>query len=96
MAQSLSAQSEYEQMFNTRHRGPGRPSDGDGEVLFPAGEEHPVLVKIAQRRAFAVVHQEQRDRLSGLYNAELRVLRRRGVEQVAQDSGIDLSPEPKE
>lgn len=90
---TLAKNSEYEQHFGTRHRGPGRPMGDDGEVLFPAADQHPVLVKVAQRRAFALVHEEQRDRLRSLYLAELAVLRRRGVEQVAMDSNIVLKDE---
>lgn len=88
----LSPKSEYEQTFQTRHRGPGRPAAmEDGSVLFPAQNEDPVLVKVAQRRAFAVVHEQQRERLHSLYLDELAVLKRRGVAEVAEDSGIDIS-----
>jgi hypothetical protein len=88
---TLSKASEYEQTFGTRHRGPGRPRVmEDGEVLFPSGDVHPVLVRVAQRRAYAVVHEENRERLHELYLSELAVLKRRGLTVVAEDSGVVL------
>lgn len=86
----LSNASIYEQMFKTRHRRVGRPSREDDDVLFPSGDAHPLLVRVAERRAFAVVHEEQRDRLRQVYGVELKVLSRRGVEEVARDAGITL------
>ena len=89
---SLSKASEYEQLFQTRHRRAGRPSRENGDdVLFPSGDVDPVLTRVAQRRAFAVVHEEQRARLTTVFHNELKVLKRRGVEQVAADAGIQLS-----
>ena len=89
----LSTASIYEQTFRTRHRGAGRPArDSAGEdILFSADGVHPVLVKVAQRRAFAVVHEEQRERLREVFGVELKVLKRRGVEEVARDAHIKLS-----
>lgn len=93
----LSPQSEYEQMFKTRHRRAGRPPadaatglDRNGGVLFEAGDTHPLLVKLAQRRAFAIVHEENRDRLAALFKAELRVLKRRDLAEVAEDAGVSV------
>lgn len=85
--QTLSKNSTYEQTFGTRHRGPGRPS---GEDVFPRSDVHPLLRKVAQRRAFAVVHENNKEELAELYSEELAVLKRRGVEQVAADLGIEL------
>jgi len=90
---TLSKASEYEQLFGTRHRGPGRPVGSDGEVLFPAVDVHPALSRLAARRAFAVVHEEQRDRLADLYAKELTVLKRRGLPQVAVDCNLRIDEE---
>lgn len=89
----LSSASEYEQMFRTRHRRSGRPVRADGETLFgSAGDVDPILRRVAERRAYAVVHEENRDRLKKIFLDELKVLRRRGVEEVARDAGIALPP----
>lgn len=94
----LSSASPYEQMFETRHRRVGRPSGSDrSESLFAVGGAvHPLLASVAKRRAHAVVLEEQRDRLAEVFGAELKVLKRRGVEQVASDVGVDLAPESEE
>lgn len=84
----LSEDSEYEQRFGTRHRGRGRPS-GVGPLMDGVGVD-PLLVRIAKNRAFAVVHDEQTDRLRALFTAELAVLRKRGVSRVAKDVGVEL------
>lgn len=93
----LSPQSEYEQMFKTRHRRAGRPPaaaasglDENRGVLFDGSDSDPILVRVAQRRSFAIVHEENRERLAQLFKAELKVLRRRGVAEVAADAGISL------
>lgn len=97
----LSSASTYEQMFRTRHRTAGRPRREDGEPLFgdlaagaagsaTGGAGAAVLRRIAERRAYAVVHEEQRARLREVFEAELKVLKRRGVEEVARDAGIRL------
>lgn len=87
----LSPKSIYEQMFGTRYRRPGRPNVADGEEpLFPLGTAHPLVARVAQRRAFAVVHEESRGRLAEVYRQELAVLRRRDVEDVAEDVGVSL------
>jgi hypothetical protein len=87
----LSNASIYEQMFKTRHRRAGRPiRDEDDGVLFPSTDAHPVLVRVAERRAFAVVHEENRDRLREVFRVELKVLSRRGIDEVAADAGISL------
>lgn len=87
---SLSKASPYEMTFNTRHRSVGRPA-GDVEPLFSVGGMvDPVIAMIAKRRAYAVVHQEQRDRLAEVFDAELKVLKRRGLETVAEDAGVKL------
>ena len=86
----LSAASPYEQLFKTRHRGRGRP-DGSVEPVFVAEGVDPVLIAVARRRAYAVVHEEQRDRMREVFRAELRVLKGRGVEVVARDAGITRS-----
>lgn len=83
---SLSTASPYEQMFKTRHRGRGRP-DGDVQPIFVAEGVDPVLVSVAKRRAYAVVHQEQRERMREIFEAELKVLRRRGTDVVLADTG---------
>lgn len=93
MGESLSKASPYEQAFGTRHRKVGRPQ-GDTEPLFGtrlAGREvDPTIALIAKRRAYAVVQEEQRERLAEVFDAELRVLARRGVETVARDAGVKL------
>jgi hypothetical protein len=88
----LSNASIYEQMFRTRHRTAGRPVRDDdlSDVLFPSNGEHPVIVRVAERRAYAVVHEEQRGRLREVFGVELKVLRRRGVAEVARDAGVKL------
>lgn len=89
----LSVASPYEQTFQTRHRGVGRPS-GDTEPLFGSvlngREVDPLIVLIAKRRAYAVVHEEQRERLAEVFDKEMAVLRRRGIETVAADAGVAL------
>lgn len=94
----LSNASVYEQMFHVRHRRAGRPvrDDGDEATLFPSSDAHPVLVRVAERRAFAVVHEEQRGRLREVFGVELKVLRRRGVAEVAADAGIKFDVETEE
>lgn len=84
----LSVASPYEQTFKTRHRRVGRPADA--EPLFIAPDVDPLIVLIAKRRAYAVVHEEQRARMAEVFDRELSVLRRRGVEQVASDAGVKL------
>jgi len=87
--QRLSTASPYEQTFQTRHRQVGRPS-GDVEPLFAGADADPVIALIAKRRAYAVVHEEQRARLKEVFDKELKVLKRRGLEQVAADAGVKL------
>lgn len=87
----LSVASPYEQLFNTRYRGRGRPADRDDEPLFPAEGIHPAVAGIARRRAYAVVHEEARDRLREVFRAEVRVLKRRELSEVARDAGVALS-----
>lgn len=87
-AGSLSTASPYEQLFGTRHRQVGRPTGT--EPLFSAPEVDPVIALIAKRRAYAVVHEEQRDRMSEVFAAELKVLKRRGLSVVAADAGVAL------
>jgi hypothetical protein len=84
---ALSSASEYEQTFKTRHRPPGRPSRDDVEPLFPRGGVPDLIGRVAERRAYALVHEKYREELAALYQAELKVLQRRGVEQVAADIG---------
>jgi len=91
-ALQLSKVSKYEQTFKTRHRPSGRPTDiEDVAPLFPAANVHPVLADVARRRAYALVHHENRDALRRYYQDELKVLERRGVAQVAADSGKTLT-----
>lgn len=85
----LSVASPYERLFGTRHRRRGRP-DGSTEVTFDGTDVDPVIRNVAKRRAFAVVHEENRRRLKEVYEAELKVLKRRGVERVAADAGVAL------
>lgn len=96
--QSLSKASAYEQLFRTRQRRAGRPTEEgiDTEPLFPAGNLHPIVQRIAQRRAYAVVHEENKDRLRELYAAEARVLGRRDLEDVAADAGVKVPVERDE
>ena len=86
----LSPKSAYEQLFGVRHRRPGRPVSDDGEPLFPTGDVHPLIARVAQRRAFAVVHEEHRAELGSVYRAELAVLKRRELADVAEDVGVEL------
>ncbi len=92
----LSSLSPYERLFGTRHRRVGRPS-GDELLSSPyrdpagIGGTDPLLLAVAKRRAQTVVLEEQRDRLSAVFAAELKVLKRRGVEVVARDVGVDLA-----
>lgn len=86
----LSPASPYENLFKVRHRGRGRPN-GSVEPLFVSEGTDPVLVNVARRRAYAVVHEEQRSRMQEVFEAELKVLRRRGPEQVASDAGLASS-----
>lgn len=92
---SLSKASPYEQTFGTRHRRVGRPS-GDELAESPyrdpsGGQIDPLLISVAKRRAQTVVLEECRSRLADVFSAELKVLRRRGVEEVAGDVGVDLA-----
>jgi hypothetical protein len=65
----------YEKMFRTRARGKGRPPGGD--VIFPIREkEHKDLAQLARQRAFAIVLEENKDRLSELFESEYKVLER--------------------
>ena len=89
MGETLSKASPYEQTFGTRHRRVGRPV-GDVEPLFAGADADPVIALIAKRRAYAVVHEEQRERLAEVFAKELRVLKRRGLEVVAADAGVKL------
>jgi hypothetical protein len=86
---TLSKASPYEVLFGTRHRRRGRP-DGSTEVTFDGAGVDPVIRSVAKRRAFAVVHEENRARLKEVYEAELKVLGRRGAEVVARDAGVAL------
>ncbi len=88
----LSKASSYEQLFGTRHRRVGRPS-GDllAESPYHAGDVDPLLIAVAKRRAQTVVLEEYRSRLAEVFAAELKVLNRRGVSEVARDIGVDLS-----
>lgn len=88
----LSSASPYEQRFETRHRRVGRPSGSESSAsLFAVGAGvHPLLAAVAKRRAHAVLLEEHRERLGELFGAELKVLKRRGVQQVASDVGVDL------
>lgn len=93
---SLSAASPYERLFGTRHRRVGRPS-GDELLSSPyrdpsgVGGTDPLLLAVAKRRAQTVVLEECRSRLADVFAQELRVLKRRGVQEVARDVGVDLS-----
>ena len=86
MATQLSKASPYEQKFGTRHRSVGRPS-GDVEPVFPGNDREPLLVDVARRRAYALVHEENKATLNAYFEKELKVLERRGVEVVAADTG---------
>jgi hypothetical protein len=86
---TLSKASIYEQLFGVRHRRAGRPA-GD-EPVFVAPDVDPVIAMVAKRRAYAVVHEENKDRLATVFAQELKVLKRRGVAEVAQDAGVKLA-----
>jgi hypothetical protein len=86
---SLSSASIYEQTFGVRHRRAGRPA-GDAEPVFVAPDVDPLIAMVAKRRAYAVVHEENKDRLAEVFAAELKVLKRRGVTTVARDAGVAL------
>jgi hypothetical protein len=88
--QTLSKASPYEQLFKTRYRGSGRPTadDLDLEPVFPVGNNHPAIAGIAKRRALAVVHEQEKDRLRELFHAELKVLNRRDEAEVLADARI--------
>lgn len=87
---TLAKDSIYEQKFGTRHRRSGRPSGGN-DVIFPSEGVHPVIQRLASRRAMAIVMEENKDRLEALYHTERKVLQRRGLKQVAADAGIAIS-----
>lgn len=87
--ENLSTASPYEQTFKTRHRRAGRPL-GDVDPLFAGSDADPVIALVAKRRAYAVVHQEQRARLQEVWESELKVLKRRGLSVVAADAGVKL------
>lgn len=88
----LDPESRYENVFGTRHRRAGRPLGGD-DVIFPGDGVHPVIQRLAARRATAVVLEENKDELATIYARELRVLQRRGLKQVAADAGIAVKEE---
>jgi len=91
-ALQLSKESPYEKVFGVRHRGSGRPTgSGEDGAVFPRAVHNgvdPLIVAVAKRRAYAVIHQEQRERLSEIFAAEVGVLKRRGVVRVARDVGV--------
>lgn len=92
MAQ-LSSESDYERLFGVRHRGSGRPG-GERDEVFPRAESRavdPLIATVAKRRAYAVVHEENKERLRDVFMRELAVLKRRGVKRVAADVGVNLS-----
>lgn len=97
---SLSTASPYEKLFGTRHRRVGRPS-GDELLSSPyrdpagVGGTDPLLLAVAKRRAQTVVLEECRSRLADVFAAELKVLKRRGVQEVAKDVGVDLAKRDK-
>lgn len=86
----LSNASVYEQMFGTVHRGVGRPM-GDVEPLFASAADlksyDAGVVSAAKRRAYAVVHAEQRVRLREVFVRELKVLARRNRSNGSRVSG---------
>ena len=84
---SLSPKSPFESIFKTRYRGPGRPAESE---TFSPVDVHPVIKQQAQRRAYAVLHEESKARLDEVFLEEVAVLRRRGVEVVAADCGVSL------
>jgi hypothetical protein len=92
---SLSSASIYEQLFGVRHRRAGRPS-GDTEPVFVAPDVDPLIALVAKRRAYAVIHEENKDRLAAVFNKELAVLKRRGVAEVARDAGVKLAQTDEE
>lgn len=89
-ARRLSPASEYEQTFGVRHRPPGRPARSAEEPLFPRGDVPDLIGRVAERRAYAVIHEKYRAELAELYRAELKVLLKRGVDVVAADIGAGV------
>lgn len=93
MGEKLSVASPYEQTFGTRHRKVGRPQ-GDTEPLFGTvlngRSVDPTIALIAKRRAYAVIQERHRSELAEVFDAELKVLARRGVAVVAADAGVKL------
>jgi len=67
----------YEKMFGVVRRGPGRPL-GDTEPLFASVADlesfDASVVSLAKRRAYAVVHEENRKRLREVFLLELKAL----------------------
>lgn len=90
---TLSDKSVYESLFGVRHRGPGRPGS---ETMFPGDGVPRLIADLARRRAYAVVHEEQRPRLREVYFTEVDVLKRRGLARVAADAGYELPAEEPE
>ena len=84
MSEQLSKSSIYEQMFGTTRRSVGRPL-GDTEPLFASAEDlrsyEPEVVSAAKRRAYAVVHEENRARIREVFLKELKVLARRVMKE---------------
>lgn len=76
----LSKASVYEQMFGTVKRGVGRPA-GDTDPVFASAADlerfEPAVVSAAKRRAYAVIHEENRVRLREVFLKELKVLDKR-------------------
>lgn len=78
--------SPYENRFGDRARADGRPPGSlEKTILFRAADRDPDLVRIARKRAQRVVHDENRDRLRDVFEAEYRVLAERGLTQVLAD-----------
>lgn len=88
MASNISKASIYEQLFKTRKRPVGRPAGSDR--VFPVVNADPLIQTVAQRRAYAVVHEENRARLAEVFESEIAVLKRRGADVVAKDAGIKV------
>lgn len=92
---SLSKASPYEQMFRARHRGPGRPTDVEDQApVFVDETANPILVKIARRRAYAVLHEEYKERMRELFKAEIKVLKRRDFFEVLEDARVSVFDGP--
>jgi len=55
--------------------------------MFPGAGVSRLIADVARRRAYAVVHEEEKERLMEVFAVEREVLKARGVERVMKDIG---------